>query len=122
MLSSQEVAQIEAEQNITCTLAPHMVLEIGLSLLKQWVELEHIKREQPQLKIDFVTLVQCFNKIGLKRATDILLETDINFLMYLKFTDDRKEAAKYFILHGCLPKGIDQQVKEKLKITVDIKT
>ncbi|AFK66728.1 hypothetical protein COPG_00132 [Colwellia phage 9A] len=87
-----------APQPITAVLMPHMVQALAMALLTQWRELEHVQREQPLQKIDFITLIQCFSKLGLSRVADVLLKNDTEYLKTHLFNTEPHVIAQYMIL------------------------
>ncbi len=71
----------QKEGYIMNALPIHQAKLLGTLLIKEWQQLEQVKKNHPDQSVCFVTLVQCFNQIGLNRITDILNLVDTEFLL-----------------------------------------
>lgn len=63
------------------TLPIHQAKLLGTLLIKEWQQLEEVKKKHPDQAIFFVTIVQCFNQIDLNKVADILNLVDTGFLL-----------------------------------------
>ena len=63
----------------------HQAKLLGTLLIKEWQQLEEVKNKHPDQSVCFVTLVQCFNQVGLNKVADILNLVDTDFLISNKF-------------------------------------
>lgn len=79
------------------TTPVHIQKVMGLLLVNEWEALEVVKETHPNLKVCFITLVQCFHRIGLEKVSEILNESNVEYLLRSGYSICKFQYAKTYL-------------------------